>query len=352
MQRVIIVALIAAGCVLISATVVVLVVLLTKPKQEDNPPDTPDIVTPNYPLFQKANKQLYVWSHSIEKRIQGKPAWTLLIQNVDGSFDKLISFCETHNFKKIYLFAGSVEWEYEAYFSKGVFPYQEHLINDLEKLKQHRIQVELAVYLNDDPNNLTNYALAENVAQVAKSLQQKAEFTGLNWDQEPSNPGVYSDLLKMLKLSANNIHTSSTIKPLWLRQTVQNTLTQDQIDELGIQNTSEPFAQALCEQCDSGAMMAYSNNYDTISAYMEKIRAISSAVQKECVSIVETGFVNDLPEEETLCYEFKKDPSTFYKYVADKSAQYSAVAIHDYAQFYFDLYCEDASARMDIKNVC
>lgn len=112
---------------MISASVVVLVVLLTKPKSDggnDQPvTPSPDITTPNYPLFQKANKQLYVWSHSIENRIQGLPAWTLLIQNVNGSFDKLINFCEVHNFKKVYLFVGSVEWEYENYFGKGVFPY-------------------------------------------------------------------------------------------------------------------------------------------------------------------------------------------------------------------------------------
>ena len=98
--------------------------------------------------------------------------------------------------------------------------------------------------------------------------------------------------------------------------------------------------------------MAYSNDYDRVSAYMEQIHAISSTVNKDCVSIIETGFTNDLPESETLCYEFKRDPSTFYKYVADKSDQYSTVAIHDYAQFYFDLYCEDAYSRKDLKNMC
>lgn len=123
MQRIIKIVLIIAGCVLISATVVVLVVLLTKPKSGGDD-DQPSITTPNYPLFQKANKQLYVWSHSTEQKIQGQPAWKLLLQNADGSFDKLIAFCETHNFRKVYLFAGSVEWEYDSDFSRGEFPCQ------------------------------------------------------------------------------------------------------------------------------------------------------------------------------------------------------------------------------------
>ena len=66
--------------------------------------------------------------------------------------------------------------------------------------------------------------------------------------------------------------------------------------------------------------MAYSNDYDKVSAYMEKMETISSAVAKDGVNIIETGFTNNLAEDETLCYEFKKDPSTFYKYVADKSS--------------------------------
>ena len=208
------------------------------------------------------------------------------------------------------------------------------------------------MYLNDDPNNMANYQYAEKIAQTAEALRQQVEFVGLHWDQEPSKKDAYYDLLSMLQLSARHIHTSSTIKPLWLRQSVQECLTSDEILQLDIKNTGQSLAQALCEICHSGALMAYSNDYEQVSAFMKQASEISSAVGKNCVSIVETGFTNDLPEDETLCYEFRKDPSAFYKYVADRSAQYSTVAIHDYAQFYYDLYCEDPSKQAEMKSVC
>lgn len=72
------------------------------------------------------------------------------------------------------------------------------MIEDLKKLKQHGIQAELAVYLNDDYNDMKNYERAEKVAQVAAALQQQVEFVGLHWDQEPGKPSAYNDLFSML----------------------------------------------------------------------------------------------------------------------------------------------------------
>ena len=72
------------------------------------------------------------------------------------------------------------------------------------------------MYLNDKPNNMTNYQYAEDVARAAKSLRKHAEFVGLHWDQEPSDTSAYNDLIKMLQLSSQHVYTSTTIKPSWL----------------------------------------------------------------------------------------------------------------------------------------
>lgn len=64
----------------------------------------------------------------------------------------------------MYLFAGSVEWDWEGNFQNQQLPYHYMFVSSLKKLQKHNISIELAFYLNDDVNNMTDY---EKVAQIA-----------------------------------------------------------------------------------------------------------------------------------------------------------------------------------------
>lgn len=55
--------------------------------------------------------------------------------------------------------------------------------------------------------------------------------------------------------------------------------------------------------------------------------------------IVETGFINNLPSTETLCYTMQEDFNSFFGFIADVSDEYGDIVIHDYLQYYYDMYC-------------
>jgi len=92
------------------------------------------------------------------------------------------------------------------------------LVEDIRKLNNNNIKVELAVYLNDDPNDMTNYARMEDVAKAAAELNNTVRIEALDLDQEPSNTDKYENLIQMFELSNAQFPTTTTIKPKWTRE--------------------------------------------------------------------------------------------------------------------------------------
>ncbi|CAL6050389.1 Conserved_hypothetical protein [Hexamita inflata] len=270
-----------------------------------------------------------------------------LISNYNRAFDNLLEFAIYHGFKQLYLFAGSVEWDWEYSFSVHRLPEHDFFVEQLKKLYANNIEVNLVVYLNDDVNNLANWERIKDVAETIKVVNEVVPVKTLHLDQEPSQPQQYEALINMLSMANSIYPTSSTVKPLWTRQKMEDValfFSEAFNKTISARNTEsetkfEYFVDMVINATDSSEMMAYSNEYAKIRSLSQFYVERTKIFGKPGTNIVETGFINQLPEAETLHYQFQKNPDEFFEFVSDMSKTYGTVVVHDYMQYYFTLYC-------------
>lgn len=341
-----------------------------------------DALYPEFTTYKEQKKSLYVWSHSTTNRLNGTPAWILLIKNRLGEIEKLADFCTLHGFNNVILFAGSVEWEYEDYYSKGVLPYEDDYIYNIQYLASKGISTDLMVYLNDDPNNMTDYRHIEAVARIARRLRDDGvPLNTLHIDQEPSKQNRYADLLRMLHIAAQHIDIGVSLKPQWVREKLSSITTQfkiesvlDEVSELQdySQTESSTFSDLILMIAPKSIIMAYSNNTETsIKIGKQAIDSLCRAFPNEdSVRImefaIETGFINNLNEVETLHYWIRKNKPLWFNKVkclssallgyAKRNGVEGGLTIHDYAQYYSTLYCvspaDDSKKETLPYNIC
>lgn len=315
---------------------------------------------PGYNEYAAMKKGLYVWSHHTANRLGGVPSWIVLTQNNHGEMQRLVDFCNMQGIDKVLLFAGSVEWEYDDYYSQGLFPYHEDLLFNIRFLQTQNIDVDLMVYLNDEPNNLTAYTRMEDVALLVKRLNDEGMSIGsLHIDQEPSKQNQYKKLLEMLSLSRQHVPIGVSLKPQWVRERladIQAFFTIEQVRHLpefaDFQPTKDTtFSDLVLMVAPNSTMMAYSNEPDTILSLGKQ--ALDSAMRVGLSRLdiaMETGFVNNLPEEETTHYWIQANKPLWFKrfrclggrlekYARELGLE-SKMTIHDYAQYYTTLYCQ------------
>lgn len=324
-----------------------------------------DALYPEFTAYKEQKKSLYVWSHSTTNRLNGTPAWILLIKNRLGEIEKLADFCVLHGFNNVILFAGSVEWEYEDYYSKGVLPYENDYIYNIQYLASRGISTDLMVYLNDDPNNMTDYRHIDAVARIARRLRDDGvPLNTLHIDQEPSKQNRYADLLRMLHIAAQHIDVGVSLKPQWVREKLSSITAQfkmeNVIDEISVLQSYIPteastFSDLVLTIAPKSIVMAYSNNTETsIKIGKQAVDSLRRAFPDEdslrvMEFAVETGFINNLNEVETLHYWIKKNKPLWFNKVrclsnsllgyARRNGVEGGLTIHDYAQYYSTLYC-------------
>lgn len=332
-----------------------------------------DALYPEFTAYKEQKKSLYVWSHSTTNRIDGTPAWILLIKNRQGEIEKLADFCSLHGFNNVILFAGSVEWEYEDYYSKGVLPYEEDYVYDIQYLASKGITTDLMIYLNDDPNNMTDYRHIEAVARIARRLRDEGvPLNVLHIDQEPSKQNRYADLLRMLSIASQYIDIGVSLKPQWVREKLSSITAQFKlesvVDEIGALQDYMPvedstFSDLILRIAPKSIVMAYSNNTETsIKIGKQAVDSLRRAFPDEDSTramefAVETGFINELNEVETLHYWIKKNKPLWFNKIrclsnsllgyAKRNGVEGGLTVHDYAQYYSTLYC--VSPAQDVK---
>ncbi|TNJ26306.1 hypothetical protein GMRT_13341 [Giardia muris] len=317
-------------------------------------------IYPGYEEYAEIRKGLYVWSHHTANRLNGVPSWIVLTQNNHGEMQRLVDFCKMQGVDKVLLFAGSVEWEYDDYYSRGVFPYHEDLLFNVRFLQTQGLDVDLMVYLNDEPNNLTAYERMEEVAQIVKKLNKEGTNIGsLHIDQEPSKQNQYKKLLEMLSLSRQQCPIGVSLKPQWVRERLTDITAFFTIDDVrhlpefkDFQPTKETtFSDLVLMVAPNSTMMAYSNEPDTILSLGRQALDSASRVGLTRLDIaMETGFVNNLPEEETTHYWIQANKPLWFKRfrcLGGKLERYAQelglktkMIVHDYAQYHTTLYCQ------------
>lgn len=327
-------------------------------------------VVPSFDKYVTVPKSLYVWSHTTDNKFGDKPAWQVMLEDKHDEIAYLCAFCKQHGVSEVYLFIGSAEWEWDTYFSNLQIPHLQAVRSAIAKLTTHKITTHPMVYLNDEPDDLSNY---ERMAQIAeavklfKNANPSLLIGTLHIDQEPANPTKYADYIRMLNLAAQELPISVAIKPLWVR--TELAVIEDsfslfdlalELDTLiDIQSIAERFSDVVYYLTSHATMMAYSNT----KAQIEKLAtsAMDSAVRvgkQYTESAIEVGYTNNLPIEETLHYSLVEDKQRWFDNFLDLNASFAKsakdrslshrIVIHDYSQYFYSLYCDLPVAKPHI----
>eukprot|EP00768_Dysnectes_brevis_P002396 gnl/Dysnectes_brevis/1817_a2083_1031.p1 GENE.gnl/Dysnectes_brevis/1817_a2083_1031~~gnl/Dysnectes_brevis/1817_a2083_1031.p1 ORF type:complete len:363 (-),score=108.42 gnl/Dysnectes_brevis/1817_a2083_1031:59-1147(-) len=294
-------------------------------------------------------KSLYVWSHSINSRISGVPSWQLLLQNHDDSIYYLRDFCLLHGIDELNLFAGSVQWEWDDWFSKGQLPFDTQLAASIRILSRSGLKIHLMTYLNDDPDSLEGWERMETVARTVASFEQRhaLEIASLHIDQEPGDPTQYADLLRMLLAAGEHVPVSISLKPVWLESYFNppvDLATLEPFKNIDARTFSD-YVQASVSEA---AIMAYYSDLSVLKDTAFRAGLSAERANKDHLNIaLETGFINDLPEENTLSEMIREDKDQWFTVFMDLENSFSnmdidhKIIIHDYSQYFSDLYCAE-----------
>lgn len=141
-------------------------------------------------------------------------------------------------------------------------------INLFSELRRAGITTTATFYLNDDPNDMTNYQLVGDVGatfQRFNTANPQSAVSKIDGDQEPDH--VSTDYLEMNRILANktSLQVGASLKPAWLRE----------VFGAGAARTA---LQAALGSLSSGMMMAYSSDSGTVRslADMALVQAASA----------------------------------------------------------------------------
>lgn len=297
-------------------------------KEEDSKQGSPeedgiDGKTP-FDNYLNAKKYLYVWSYP--------------------KAENLIKFLVDHKYSKIYLYVGCIEWNYDnlikgEFYNSGDKDAKE-LINKLISLN---IEVELCIYLNDDPNDFSNVDKVPEIAKALAEVQKTLKFTALHFDVEPQYNKDLEALLKMYEECRKYIKTSAILKPGWLNikmSSLESSFTS--ADYYKKFKDCETFIDAIMTVTDFSDLMAYSNTYTIIDNFLDKFETIrkrhNSHIAKPVLEL------NPEANEDSTYQRYKDDKDNFFNYFVNVSTKFDGVTIHHYTSWYEDLYCDKSDS--------
>lgn len=189
----------------------------------------------NWDLLDKPTKRaIWMWKPNTTNIWNGVAGYQQLVDNHKNSQDNLIDFCRNKSINTIYLFVGNWQWD-QAIFNTGKLYHEAGYAAFITKANAVGIRVWALYYLNDDFNDLTNYAAATPKIIDAiggfNSRYPNSGFDGAQSDVEPDVSSNYSTLIDYLKLAQSKTNTwkttlknagakpfifSSVIKPAWV----------------------------------------------------------------------------------------------------------------------------------------
>jgi hypothetical protein len=319
------------GIFLIVLIIIIICVAASGGKKEDkesNPssPEEGDIEgkTP-FDYYLNSKKYLYVWSYP--------------------NAENLIKFLVDHKYSKIYLYIGCIEWNLDQLI-KGEF-YNSGDIDAKELIKRLislNIEVEPCIYINDNPNDFTNIDKAPEIAKALAEVQKSLKFTALHFDVEPQHNENLEALLKMYEECRKYIKVSAILKPGWLNKemsSLESSFTS--ADYYKKFKDCETFIDAVMTVTDYSDLMAYSNTYSTIDAFLDKYETIR---KRHTSNIAKPVLELDPAADDDSTYQrYKEDQDNFFNYFVNVSKKFDGVTIHHYTSWYQDLYCEKADSN-------
>ena len=274
----------------------------------------------------KAEKYLYIWEYYTPEYI--------------------LKLCQDHNFSRVYLSIGCIETFWDSYYSKGIFPESGEIgLLDYEtfikKLNNIGVEVELVTFLGSDPNNFNNIDRVSIIANMVKDLSKKVQIKALHFDQETGNKNSYENLLRMYIKISEIFPSSAILRPFWLNIKMKD-LKSYFTDEsfYNYFNDCETLVDAIMKVTNYTDLMAYSEDYEVVKGYMEKLKIIASRhPDNEAKNVIEISGGSGVPEEDTLHQRFLEDNDKFFNFVYNSSKTYGGITIHYYETWYETLYC-------------
>lgn len=207
-------------------------------------------------------------------------------------------------------------------------------INLFSELRRAGIATTATFYLNDDPNDMTNYQLVADVGatfQRFNTANPQSAVSKIDGDQEPDH--VSTDYLEMNRILANktSLQVGASLKPAWLRE----------VFGAGAARTA---LQAALGSLSSGMMMAYSSDSGTVRSLAD-MALVQAASAGSFVSVaVETSW--RAPAADTLWAMASRNQVAFFELLVDlddhlrrqPGGAYQSLVLHDYEAYFMAMY--------------
>lgn len=282
-------------------------------------------------------KALYVWNPG---ELAGK-WWHWERRDIE----LLVSFCTVHNFQRVIVFIGSVEWDWEQHFQHKRLPHENTFAQLFHALRSAGVTPSVAFYLNDAINNLQGWAKAADVVSAVAAFNGRypaSAVAGIDGDQEPTQ--ITEDYLRMKahmrskrdELGAQ-LSITAALKPGWLSKPYPGTTS---------------MASAALEHLDEGMIMAYSREPQVSMGIGDKTLAqahsVGMASEMERRVSVAVELSPRAPGSDTFwSMASGPDKAAFFQMVVDMddhyrngqhSVTYHDFVIHDYEGIFEALY--------------
>ena len=192
-------------------------------------------------------------------------------------------------------------------------------------------------YLNDAPNDLSNWQRAADVVSAVHHFNQAfpdSRLEGIDGDQEPQS--ISSEYLQMNEVMrarreelGSEITLTASLKPGWLSRTYQG----------------QAMLQAALTSLDVGMIMAYRSSAELSQAWGDQALVLAAAAGKGMCVAIETS--PRAPETDSFWEMASTDKTRFLQMVVDMDEHYRSGAdsslfrglvIHDYEGFFEAMY--------------
>ena len=308
------------AAVAFSVIAIIFVVVLFTGKGNVNKEEEKYIPKTPFESYIYSKKALYVWDY------------------YNGQ--NFIQFLTDHNFSKIYFYIGCLGGDYENLINQEFVntgdSYPKELI---KKIIEKKIEVDLLIYLNDDPNDFANIENMPNIAKALGELQKTLKFNALHFYIVPENEKNYEALLKMYEDCRKYIKVSAILRQEWLNVTMteleSNFTSSDYYKKF---KDCDTYADAIMTVTDSTDLLVNSNTYDGVDSILKQYDAIRerhpSNIAKPILKL------DPAKTNEGLILRYNDDKDKFFNYFVNVSKRYDGATINQYLDWYQDLYCE------------
>ncbi|CAJ1342484.1 unnamed protein product [Effrenium voratum] len=271
--------------------------------------------------------------------VQGEQ-WALPMEQhplrMSSDIELLISVCRLHGFKRAIVFIGSVQWDWQTFQAKEL-PHQEAFVSLFAALRAAGILPLACYYLNDGPNDLSNWQRAADVVSAVHEFNQAfpaSAVEGIEGDQEPTSISAeYLQMNEMIRARRDQLNAqlklSVSLKPGWLRRTYQE----------------ENMVSAALGALDVGMIMAYSSSPSTSQAWGDQALARATETNKKLTVAIETS--PRAPQSDTFWEVASQEKPKFFQMLADMEEHYrlgadgeafQGLVVHDYEGFFEAMY--------------